>query len=420
MKNLLHTLCLCGFIQFTHAQLSPKVINQFPAHIVTNLGTLNSRIALTEDKLTQIGQRMLVNDSIANTKKNNLDPEKLKQYYSLNKALLEGVLHYTELEKFLYQEDKTNRLLLALVQAPQLKLNSDQIIAIRKQIEKLENSNTKKPEKRIPYYRQKLDSILDKKQHSLLTYYVYTDASKAQTNQEWQEINQLQIIKNQDPKKAYNELLNYNTARNVFLDEDAEKFPSKILSDLKQKFSIDKQPLFLMHKNILAHNEYKNSIFAIAVRHEKLLELTPAQVDSLLVKCKKVEQMKNEQKNNTPIGLFPFVNQSISEILTPKQLLMVLSKKNEDQAQSYANASWKQLEEQNWTAGLDKNTTIKEFRIYKIRSLVANERVKMDNNKINLFARRDVETKKPELLQKLDELQAAETNAKSTKNALKW
>ena len=49
-----------------------------------------------------------------------------------------------------------------------------------------------------------------------------------------------------------------------------------------------------------------------------------------------------------------------------------------------------------------------------------NDRLKIDNNQANLFARRDIESKKPELLKKLDDLKAIETNTKSTKNALKW
>ncbi|MBD0724721.1 hypothetical protein B6A10_05975 [Flavobacterium sp. L1I52] len=419
MKKILFTLYLCT-IQLGFAQLSTKVVDRFPAHILHNVYELHNTIPLTESQQIQLAERLLRNDSIANANKKILTHEKLKHLCSLNKSTAEDVLEENQFNIFLYHEDKSNRLLLALVKATQLKLNKEQYTAIRKELTKLENPNGKKPEKRIPYYRQKLDSILDKKQHGMLTYYVYIEESKTQTNLEWQEINQLQLIKNKDPKKAYNELLNYNTARNVFLDEAAEKIPSRVITEVKQKFITDRQPLFLMHKNIVANNEYKNNLFAIAIRNEKQLELTAPQVDSLLVKCKAVEQMKNEQKTNAPIGLFPFVNKNITQILTPKQMQMVLAKKYEAQANSYALESWKTIEQQNWTAGLDKNQTIKDFRIYKLKSLVANEIVKMNNNQSNLFARRDIESKKPEPLKKLDELKAAENNTKSTKNALKW
>ena len=419
MKKILFTLWLCT-IELGFAQLSPKLTDRFPAHILYNVQELQAKIPLTDKQQIDLAARLLRNDSIANANKKILTPQILKNLCSLNKNIVVNVLEEKEYNTYLYQEDKNNRLLLALVNATQLKLNAEQYAAIQKQLTKLENPTTPKPTKIIPYYRQKLDSILDKKQSGMLTYYVYIDESKNQTNQDWQEINQLQLIKNQDPKKAYAALLNYNTARNVFLDEAAEKIPSRIITDVKQKFITDRQPLFLMHKNIVVNNEYKNNLFAIAVRNEKQLELTAPQVDSLLVKCKAVEQMKNEQKTNAPIGLFPFVNKNIAQILTPKQIQIVLTKKNEAQANSYALERWKTIEQQNWTAGLDKNQTIRDFRIYKLKSLVANDKLKIDNNQSNLFMRRDVETNKPDLLKKLDDLKAIETNTKSTKNALKW
>ena len=419
MKKILFTLCLCT-IQLGFAQLSPKVTDRFPAHILTSLNDLNTRIPITEDKQIQIGQRLLANDSIANIQKNTLPPEKLKQLYTLNKALLSGVLEESQLETFLYQEDKDNRLLLALVKTQQLQLTAPQIVAIRKQVALLEDPNTKKPSKPIPFYRQKLDSILDKKQQSMLTYFVFKEDSKIETDSEWLEINQLQLLRNQDPKKAYTELLNYNTARNIYLDEPAEKFSPRVLADAKSKFILERQPLFLIHKKILLNNQYQNSLFAIALLNEKRLELTPVQVDSLLLKCKELELLKNSKKGSQAVGVFPFVNTNITKILNSKQLLMALTFKNQNDANQFAYESWKKIEKQNWTTGLDKNATIKEFANYKLKSLVINDRLKIDNNQANLFARRDVETKKPELLKKLDELKATENNTKSTKNALKW
>lgn len=419
MKKILILICLFSIYQ-GYAQISPKVIARFPAHIVSNLNELNSKIVLSEESQLQLAQRLLTNDSLANVQKSNLPPAKLKEFYVINKALLQGVLDQKELDNFLYQEDKDNRFLLALVKAQQLNLNEKQIEAIKKQIDYLENQTNKDSIKLIPHYKKKLDSILDKKQNSLLGYFVHIEPSKAHAKKVWETITKFNLVRNKDPKKAYNELLNYVTSETIYLDEKAKKFNEKQLKDEKTKFMLEKQPLFLLHKKIIVDNMFQNNFFAMALLHEKQLELLPNQVDSLLVKCRELELLKNTKKGNETVIVAPFINKNTLQILTPKQLQIVLIKKNEKEALRFANDSWDELEKQKLVTGIDKDQTLKEFKIYKLRSLVIVEKIKMDSNQVNLFEKRDIENKKPELLKKLDEINQAQTNVKSTKNNLKW
>jgi hypothetical protein len=419
MKKILILICLCSIYQ-GYAQISPKVIARFPAHIVCNLNELNSKIALSEESQLQLAQRLLTNDSLANVQKSNLPPAKLKEFYAINKALLQGVLDQKELDNFLYQEDKDNRFLLALVKAQQLKLSEKQIEAIKKQMDYLENQTNKDSINLIPHYKKKLDSILDKKQNSLLGYFVHIEPSKAHANKVWETITKFNLVRNKDPKKAYNELLNYVTSETIYLDEKAKKFNEKQLKDEKTKFMLEKQPLFLLHKKIIVDNMFQNNFFAMALLHEKQLELLPNQVDSLLVKCRELELLKNTKKGNETVIVAPFINKNTLQILTPKQVQIVLIKKNEKEALRFANDSWDDLEKQKLVTGIDKVQTLKEFKIYKLRSLVIVEKIKMDSNQVNLFEKRDIENKKPELLKKLDEINQAQTKVKSTKNDLKW
>ena len=115
-----------------------------------------------------------------------------------------------------------------------------------------------------------------------------------------------------------------------------------------------------------------------------------------------------------------FENTNISKILNPKQIYTLLVKKNEKIAIQLARSNWNELEKQGATKDLDKNTTLKEFINYHLKSLVATNMVKIDKSKMNVFHKRDVEMQKPELLRQLDAIKQTQKNAKSTKNALKW
>ncbi|NJM79075.1 MAG: hypothetical protein HC854_04505 [Flavobacterium sp.] len=113
-----------------------------------------------------------------------------------------------------------------------------------------------------------------------------------------------------------------------------------------------------------------------------------------------------------------FENKKIVTILDEQQLLRLLTEKNRKNATQLAYENWDELEAKEMTNNLDKKQTIKEFAIYLLNYLVATDRLKMNKNATNIFYKRDVELKKPDLLKQLDEIKKTEQSNKNTKNAL--
>ena len=408
------------------AQISPNVIKKFPAHIIYKMDEVTSKVSLPEDTQMKLGAEMLKKDSIANTLlAKGLPLANLKKQYDLDKKFLKQLLTLEEAETYFAKTDPNNRFLQALQLATNLKLTPTQITAIRQQNTLLDSLKIKGLFEKNEFYNRKLDTILAKKQYGMLISSLYKIESNAQSTKDWEKILKLKLATPKDSTMVLAQLNKYNLIKNSVLDPKSGRPQTKKISTLKDKIIIDFQPAILTHYYILKDEFYKINLFSEVIRLEKELNLTAVQTDSLLVNYKKIEQMKFKNKDNDTTDLTSkdysnFQNVAVTRILEPKQLTQFFYKKNFLKAKKLAFKDWTQLEKQNKVADLDKNKTLTEFDEYHLKALIANERIKMNKNQLNIFIKRDIELKKPELLRNLDAQKQAENNAKSTKNELKW
>ena len=135
--------------------------------------------------------------------------------------------------------------------------------------------------------------------------------------------------------------------------------------------------------------------------------------------------MKYKDKEKNPLlkktdSYTSFEQKGITTILDPKQIATLLTYKNKQNAKQLAQENWNELEKQGLTKGYNKDINLEEFTKYQLLYLVASEQLKMNNNPVNMFRKRDVELKKPELLKQLDAIKRSEKNIKTTKNELRW
>jgi len=408
-------------------QISPKVTAKFPAHIIYKMDEINSKIPLSEEKQMIIGKQLKKNDSIANLKLAQGESIRdLKKYLTIDNRFLNMLLTPKEAETYFAQTNPDNRFLLALQLASSLKLTPEQTEAIRQQNKILEAKNMTSTLKRNEFYVTKLDSILDKKQIEFLVSNYYKVEARELSKNDWHNILKLKLASPKDSVATINELYRYHLMKNTMIDEKARPLTKKH-SQLRDKIIIDLQPATLSHYYFLTDEfYYRSNILSEIIKYEKKILLTPIQTDSLLVNYKKLEQMKtsnNLNENVTPPSEFyKFEDDVIQRILEPKQLTTFLYERNHIKSKKLAYKDWTLLEKQNQTKDLDKMKTLNEFAAYHLDFLVAKERVEISPNNLNYFIKRDIEIKKPELLQKLDAQKQAATNAnaKNTNNELKW
>ena len=130
MKTLLLTLLFLPIV--SQAQISPNVSKHYPAHIVYKIDDLITKISLDEEKQIKVAEKFRKIDSITTLSlAQGIAPDQLKANYAIDKNFLKNILSVEELEKFSYQNDKDNRFLAALINAPLLKLEPSQISQIR-------------------------------------------------------------------------------------------------------------------------------------------------------------------------------------------------------------------------------------------------------------------------------------------------
>ena len=425
IKILFFLFCIY-FPMANQAQVSSKVIKSFPAHIITKIYDVASKIELSEENQLKIGKKLYTSDSLANVSLAKGEPlSRLKKYYPPGKKFLIGILKPEELDSYLYELDKKNRFLLALKSATILQLDQKQTLEIRKQEKLLDSLKITDYLQKYQFCNRKLDSILSKKQYTTLMKLAYTDESKEETDKDWKNIQKLKLVPTKDSSRVYTKLYAFNLEKNSFLDTHAKKFDTKQSIEIKNLIVLEKQPPVLTRYNILSNFIYKLNLFSIAIQYEKELHLNATKIDSLLSRYQELELMKYKDKEKNPLlkktdSYTSFEQKGITTILDPKQIATLLTYKNKQNAKQLAQENWNELEKQGLTKGYNKDINLEEFTKYQLLYLVASEQLKMNNNPVNMFRKRDVELKKPELLKQLDAIKRSEKNIKTTKNELRW
>ncbi|NJM79074.1 MAG: hypothetical protein HC854_04500 [Flavobacterium sp.] len=187
-----------------------------------------SKINLEEKKQIQIGQKLVKQDSLATILLSKGEStEILKNYYTIDANFLAGILSTEELEHFMYENDNTNRFLLALTLSDTLRLKAEQISQIRKENSFLNTQINISSENKYKLYIDKLSTILDSKQYVILIKTIYVDKSVEETNKDWDNIKKVKLAENKDSITVYKELYKYNLYKNSFLDSYANKYDLK-------------------------------------------------------------------------------------------------------------------------------------------------------------------------------------------------
>ena len=371
-----------------------------------------------------------------NNSSQDLAAKKAKNYVALENTEIAKILNPKQLSILLMKKsetnasktnpiDKKNRFLQALKSAKELQLDAKQIEQIQFQnhlLGTLQNINAKQE---FIFYKRKLDSILKKPQYGSLLKIIYAEESREQSQDDWNNILQLKLATPKDSANLYAKIYQYHLTKNAILDNKADRDDNKSKKDIKEKIDLKFEPKILIWYAIASNGVYKNNLFSESIKYQKKLNLTTIQIDSLLSNYKKIEQLKFNEKSQDLVSKKAnshnaIENIAIAKILDPKQLTLLLAHKNQKAAALNAQDDWESLEKIGLTKDLDKAATLKEFANYNIKYLVADDRVKMDKNRINVFYRRDVLLKKPPLLKQLDDIKQTEQKTKNTKNELRW
>ncbi len=425
MKTKLFFLALLGISCLGRAQVSQKVSMMFPAHIVYKIDEINSKLKLSEGKQIKIGRKLHTADSLANVSLANGGPiTDLKSYYKVDVNFLTPILSTEELDYYGYQENTDNRFLAVLIFSSQLKLTHEQINTIRKANDSLKVDPKMSSKKEVIHiYNKKLLEVLTKEQYISVLKAMYHEQSVEEAQKDWAKIKKLQLVADKDEKTQYTKILNYHIAKNAFLDKKSDRFEKTKRDLLAKKMALGEPPL-LVRANILSDGTYSNNKYSSVIKYEKELELTQSQIDTLLLRYNQLERIKIENKDNESSveasKIVPSEYENIAHILTPEQVKKWLIQKNKLAAKKEAQRNWLQLEEEGLTKDLDKDKTLTEFGVYQLQFLVTKDRAMVYHTQENIFAKRDIEKKKPELLKQLDAINLKKSKNTKTKNALAW
>jgi hypothetical protein len=165
-----------------------------------------------------------------------------------------------------------------------------------------------------------------------------------------------------------------------------------------------------------------NSQFAIAIQYRRALELTGAQVDSLLAKAVLLKKSKEEFSKEDPFGKYDskaFESEHMTRILTEDQYSKVLLIKNKSQAKGEAEQDWKELEQRGLSAEYNKENTLKQLNNYYLAKWCAYYRY--GNDKIKQSANvKSIEEKAPKALKALKAARKYNNPADPVKGSYQW
>ena len=424
MKATLILLVLLCFPVIHQAQMTKKVSGQFPAHIVYKIDEINSKLNLSEDELIKIGRKLYTADSLANASLSKGEPaEQLKAYYTIDSRFLKPVLTLEQLDRYGYMTDQDNRFLAVLIFATHLKLEPAQISEIRRLNDSVADVPKMSQKETIRVYNKKLTRILTQKQYISMLKTIYHEQSEEEAKKDWAKITKLGLVADKKDMKEYTKILNYHISKNAYLDKKADRYEKTKRDFMAKKMALSEPPV-LLHANILSGEANSNNKYASIIKYEKELELTRSQTDTLLLKYNQLESTKleNKEKESTAEApkTVPSEYENIAKILTPEQVQKWLMQKNRLTAKKEAQRNWEQLEAEGLTKELDKDKTITEFAVYQLQALVIKDRAMVYHTQENIFAKRDIEKKKPELLKQLDAVNLKKAQNNKSKNALAW
>ena len=408
----------------TFAQLSSKIVREYPAYVVYRLNDLNSTINLPEEKIIKIAQKLVLSDSLANESlKKGGSIAQLKLYYIIDKNFLKPILSPEELDHYGYALDNENRYLAALKFATTLNMESAQISEIRKQNDSLSRISKLPAKETIEIYTKGLTGILKKEQYVALLKIIYQAQSEEETKKDWEKIIKLDLVADKKDRKEYIKILNYHIVKNAFLDKKADRYEKPKRDLLAKKMALGEPPI-LTHANILSEGTYISNKYSAIIKYEKELELSANQVDSLLLKYKELEKTKLENKEKEATGdaiaSLPSEYENIAKILTPEQVKKWLIKKNKLLAKSEALKNWQKLEQEGLAKGLDKEQTVTDFTVYQLQFLVTKDKAMVYHTQENIFMKKEIEKRKPELLKQLDMISLKKSKSVKTKKELTW
>jgi len=406
------------------AQVSTKLAQNYPPHIVFKIEDIVSKVNLSEDIQIKIAKKLFTKDSLVNLSlKKGESISKLKPYYLADKAILKPILSAEEYDTFEYETEKDNRFLVALQFKNILKLKDNQIAIIRKQKDDLYTKPKETKKETINFYNNSLSEVLSKEQYNSLLQIIYKDQSVADAKKDWERIKQLKLVSSEKNDEEYNKIENYHSIKNGLLDIDSERYDKKKLEKLDNEIVLQEPPI-LIRANILSAGTFKDNVFSSIIKYEKEIKLTEVQIDTILEKYKELELIRFENEERDLTSKLPLKEPSqydnIIKILSPEQIDKWLANKNKNQATKVALKNWKKLEMEGLTKNLNKDAVVLDFTNYQIRFLIADEKARMYNTSEYAFYKRDIEQKKPELLKKLDAIAKDKSKGITTKNGLTW
>ncbi|OOV19892.1 hypothetical protein [Flavobacterium sp. LM4] len=153
-----------------------------------------------------------------------------------------------EMEQYNYEMDKDNRFLAALILAPYLKLQPEQINKIRQLNDSLSTTPQKSTKETIQFYNRKLSKILNKQQYVDVVKSTYKDQSIADARTDWQGILKLKINTPDKEQEEFKQLVDFHFAKNGFLDKKAELYEKKKQDFLSLKATMMEPPLLIRSK----------------------------------------------------------------------------------------------------------------------------------------------------------------------------
>ena len=396
------------FPDSTDAQVSRKVLRQFPAHIVNHIHELIKVVPVSEVSQLKLGYYLLLRDSLANQILKQCDSSSvLVPYYTLNTEELHDLLSPLEFNSYRLTEfssGKVSVLRKFIKEREVLGLNDLQVKKLLEASDKVEYRLQDTGFNRQVTEHQLADQILTSEVH--LLYYRCKNKTPAyrQASEDYAGIKAFGFIPSQgDSAEIFRQLYDFELQRlsvSEYRKNSGDEVKYKTtLSSLKNK-----QPEILSRWKSCRAIPWWSNMNGVVKYHQELY-LTPGEIDAVVLACQEMQRTAAQYKQNeTWFNRQQFEYKQLFALLGKERLNNYFRLIRIEPAFQKAKKQIEEIEKYHLiTSDAEYVKTLEEVFDYELRLQIANEWLIMEKSREYVIHKKNIEDNRPKVLGQLEE-----------------
>ena len=419
---LLAACIIIGAVYFAKGRaesvMDSGVLKAYPAAVISRVYSITSRVALPVERQRKLAEYFQEKDRMANqAKERGEDPVVFAKYYTVDYDEIRELLEPEDFNRYilsLHEDEELRNYPLALKlrrmadrHAEELKLSKDQVLDLLADVAEIEESARSGEFNVDSAENEGLAHFLSEEQFREYFYLSSVPGVERTVDELMDRLRDAELMTMDDSAKVYQLLYPFEYQRAGGLAYYSFKKENKLYDRYRDSMACHQPAITILydgHRNLHPWSWPLNILF-----HRKSLDLTNAQINSLVSMYRKVQEGEFRARylkaddSDERFDRWQFEKTELVKVLNTLQIDNYLQIRNRKSAEENAQRDYEKLREYGLVMAQDSAGVHQELFDYRLRLQVRDEWVAIERSKKNEFAKRDIIDNRPELLKMLDE-----------------